>query len=229
MPSCPDPVQLGLVGEERAAGFAARRAEIEETEALLDSVRLSSSAWGRQGFQVAQDGGWVSAAAMLTRPGTSLGQLAGAAEAEQAPGWQQLAELAAVGGGGGGGGDGRAAGAHGGHSSSGVATAVYNCHYRPYLKKMEAEVAELRRDEALRIPAALNYSSLQLSAEDREKLTAARPASLAAAQRIPGVTPAALLLLLQHVRKRQPRGGGGSGSERSRVAQAAAAEAGAGT
>ncbi len=44
---------------------------------------------------------------------------------------------------------------------------------------------------------------MQLSAEDREKLGAARPATIAAAQRIPGVTPAALLLLLQHVRRRE--------------------------
>jgi len=74
------------------------------------------------------------------------------------------------------------------------------------------QVADLRRDEALRLPESLDYSKMQLSAEDREKLSAARPSSLAAAQRIPGVTPAALLMLLQHVRKRQPRGSGGSGS-----------------
>ena len=77
-------------------------------------------------------------------------------------------------------------------------------------------MAELRRDEALRIPDSLDYSQMQLSAEDREKLSAHRPASLAQAQRIPGVTPSALLMLLQHVRKRQPRGGsGGGGGARS--------------
>jgi tRNA uridine 5-carboxymethylaminomethyl modification enzyme len=68
------------------------------------------------------------------------------------------------------------------------------------------EVAELRRAEALEIPADLDYSALQLSNEDREKLTLARPASLAAAQKLPGVTPAGTLLLLQHVRQRQSRG-----------------------
>ena len=44
-----------------------------------------------------------------------------------------------------------------------------------------------------------------MSAEDREKLSSVRPASLAQAQRIAGVTPAALLLLLQHVKRRPPR------------------------
>lgn len=196
-------------------------------------------------FQPAQDGGWVSAAAMLTRPGASLEQIAAAAEAESALGWQRLADLVAasssassssssgsgvvshVSGTGNG----------GRPSQSAVATAIHNCHYRPYLRKMEAEVAELRRDEALRIPETLDYGSLQLSAEDREKLAAARPASLAAAMRIPGVTPSALLLLLQHVRKQHGRrgdgGGGGevagSSSAEAQVAQAAAAEAGSGT
>ncbi|KAL4443590.1 hypothetical protein ABPG75_011327 [Micractinium tetrahymenae] len=242
-------LQLGLVGPERAASFAARRRQIEETEELLDSVRLSSSAWVRQGFQVAQDGGWVSAAAMLTRPGASLEQIAAAAEAERTPGWERLAELAAgsssstssssssgssskdasPGSGSSGG------GTSGQPSPAAVTTAIYNCHYRPYLRKMEAEVAELRRDEALRIPEGLDYAALQLSAEDREKLAAARPASLAAAMRIPGVTPAALLLLLQHVRKRQGRSSDGSGGGEActqgaqQTAQEAAAEAGAGS
>ncbi len=182
---------------------------------------------------------------MLTRPGASLEQIAAAAEAESALGWQRLADLVAasssassssssgsgvvshVSGTGNG----------GRPSQSAVATAIHNCHYRPYLRKMEAEVAELRRDEALRIPETLDYGSLQLSAEDREKLAAARPASLAAAMRIPGVTPSALLLLLQHVRKQHGRrgdgGGGGevegSSSAEAQVAQAAAAEAGSGT
>jgi tRNA uridine 5-carboxymethylaminomethyl modification enzyme len=214
-------VQLGLVGAERAASFAQRRQQVEEAESLLDSVRLSSSAWGRQGLQVAQDGGWISAAQMLTRPGTTLQQLATAAAVERPPGWQQLQELAERGSSSSSSGTGSGVSSEpiaastfsSGNSTSGSAvdTAVFNCHYRPYLAKMEAEVAELRRDEALRIPPGLDYSTLQLSAEDREKLAAAQPASLAAAQRIPGVTPSALMLLLQHVRKRQPRDRSNSG------------------
>lgn len=47
-------------------------------------------------------------------------------------------------------------------SAAALATAVYNCHYRPYLRKQRAEIAELKRDEALLIPLDLDYSGLQV-------------------------------------------------------------------
>ena len=59
-----------------------------------------------------------------------------------------------------------------------------------------------RRDEALMLPPDLDYRRVgSLSAEIREKLARARPATLGAASRIPGVTPAALTALLRHVRR----------------------------
>lgn len=104
-------------------------------------------------------------------------------------------------------------------SASAVSTAIYNCHYRPYMRKQAQEIQELRRDEALSLPPDLDYGSLQMSAEDREKLGTARPSTLAQAQRIPGVTPSALLLLLQHVKR---------GGQRHAQARARAGEAGEG-
>lgn len=71
------------------------------------------------------------------------------------------------------------------------------------MPKQAADVAELARGEALLLPADFDYSGVQLSNEDREKLSAARPASIAAAQRIAGVTPAAVLLLLQHAQRQR--------------------------
>ncbi|KFM29235.1 tRNA uridine 5-carboxymethylaminomethyl modification enzyme MnmG [Auxenochlorella protothecoides] len=68
---------------------------------------------------------------------------------------------------------------------------------------LAAEVAEMARDEALHLPPDLDYAAMPLSSEDVEKLSTVRPTCLAAARRIPGVTPAAIVLLLQHVRRRQ--------------------------
>lgn len=66
------------------------------------------------------------------------------------------------------------------------------------------QVQDLKRDEALELPADLDYSTVgELSNEDREKLGAERPPTLAHAQRIAGVTPAALVALYRHLRKRE--------------------------
>jgi tRNA uridine 5-carboxymethylaminomethyl modification enzyme len=74
--------------------------------------------------------------------------------------------------------------------------------YAPYLGRVEAEIEAFRRDERLALPRDLDYRRLEgLSLELREKLEQARPATLAAASRVPGITPAALALLWRHARR----------------------------
>ena len=78
-----------------------------------------------------------------------------------------------------------------------------DARYAPYLARQEADVAALRRDEAVALPATLDYTAMPgLSGELREKLARVRPATLGQAARISGVTPAALTALLRHVRRR---------------------------
>ncbi|KAL3268440.1 hypothetical protein HHI36_007551 [Cryptolaemus montrouzieri] len=75
--------------------------------------------------------------------------------------------------------------------------------YEYFTKEQMEEVKELRRDEALKIPDSLDYNSdkLSLRMEDREKLSAVQPQTIAAASRIPGVTPASIFRLLQFVKQ----------------------------
>lgn len=74
--------------------------------------------------------------------------------------------------------------------------------YAGYMDRHEADIAAFRKDEALALPPDLNYDSIgSLSTEIRQKLKAARPATLGAASRIPGVTPAATIALLRHVKR----------------------------
>ncbi len=78
-----------------------------------------------------------------------------------------------------------------------------DARYAGYLERQERDIAAFRRDEALLLPADLDYATIgSLSREIRDKLAVARPATLGAAARISGVTPAALVALLQHVRRR---------------------------
>ncbi len=74
--------------------------------------------------------------------------------------------------------------------------------YEGYIRRQDEEIAKIRRHESIALPKALDYGSVSgLSRELAEKLTAAEPDTLARAARIPGMTPAALSLLLVHARK----------------------------
>ena len=81
--------------------------------------------------------------------------------------------------------------------------------YSGYLDRQAREIRQLGVETAIALPLDLDYTLIGgLSSEMRERLAAARPASFSAAQRIPGVTPSALVALLGHLRQaaneRQP-------------------------
>ncbi len=76
--------------------------------------------------------------------------------------------------------------------------------YKGYLTRQVSEVKQMRTTDAVSLPADLDYASIGgLSTEIREKLEAARPGSLGALGRIPGVTPPAIMAVVGHVRRRQ--------------------------
>ena len=75
--------------------------------------------------------------------------------------------------------------------------------YAPYIERQAREIAELRDNEALKLPDDFNYAAVPgLSKEMIERLSAARPESLAAAARIRGITPAALSAILVQAKRR---------------------------
>jgi tRNA uridine 5-carboxymethylaminomethyl modification enzyme len=75
--------------------------------------------------------------------------------------------------------------------------------YDVYLSRQAADIAAYRRDEGLELPAELDYAELRgLSNEVRQKLAALRPRTIGQAGRIDGITPAALTLLVAHLKRR---------------------------
>jgi tRNA uridine 5-carboxymethylaminomethyl modification enzyme len=83
-----------------------------------------------------------------------------------------------------------------------VAEVLEDARYAPYLERQRDEVEKLRREEAVPLPADLAFASIPgLSAEMVDRLSRARPTTLAAAARVRGVTPAALSAVLLHARK----------------------------
>ena len=87
--------------------------------------------------------------------------------------------------------------------------------YAGYIERQEDEIARMRRYEGLTLPAELDYHSVSgLSHEVRDKLAQQRPETLGRAGRIPGVTPAAISLLLVHLKRRQGEKPGGKSDTR---------------
>ena len=78
--------------------------------------------------------------------------------------------------------------------------------YAPYLRRQEAEMRLLEREERTRIPESLDFGAIPgLSSEMRQRLSAARPATLGSAGRLPGITPAAIAALAVALRREGAR------------------------
>ncbi len=170
----PTGVALGIVGRERADRFASKSTAIEEALQQARAWTLTPKEAGDVGLAVNQDGQRRSAFDLLGHPDVDLERLA--AVWPEIRNWRRdVAEQIET--------DGR---------------------YAVYLERQEANVAELRRDEALGLPSDLAYEEMSgLSVELRQKLTRVRPDTLGRAGRIDGMTPAALTLIAAHVRKRE--------------------------
>ena len=169
-------IEASCVGGERARCFAAKSAALNQAEGLLDSLDATPDTLRRHGIAANRDGRRRSARQLIGYPDVILEELAAL--------WPALADL-----------------------ESEIVQALENdAHYRGYVERQEADIAAFRRDEALRLPGDLGFDRVGgLSHEMRQRLAAARPATLGAAGRVPGVTPAALTALLAHVRKTDPR------------------------
>jgi tRNA uridine 5-carboxymethylaminomethyl modification enzyme len=76
------------------------------------------------------------------------------------------------------------------------------CKYAGYIERQQEEIAKQRRNEETRLPDWLDYAQVRgLSNEVRQKLQTQRPATIGQAARTPGITPAAISLLLVHLKK----------------------------
>ncbi|WP_044563659.1 tRNA uridine-5-carboxymethylaminomethyl(34) synthesis enzyme MnmG [Azospirillum sp. B4] len=172
----PRGLSLGCVGEARAAAFGAKLAALDHARGLATTLSATPNELARHGLTINQDGVRRSVADLLRYPDIDLARL-GAIWPELNGFSPEIAEQVEI--------DGRYAG---------------------YLDRQEADIRAFRRDEALALPADLDVDAIaSLSAEIRTKLRQVRPATLGAAARIPGMTPAALTALLRHVKKRPAR------------------------
>jgi tRNA uridine 5-carboxymethylaminomethyl modification enzyme len=160
---------LGLVSGARADRFEAAREQRQRAQALLESLSASPHQMAAHGLAVRQDGQVRTLFEWLRFPTVTT-------EAARRV-WPELSDV----------------------SDGMLQQLAVDANYAAYVARQEAEVAALRRDESLALPASLDFSGVAgLSHEMVERLSKARPLTIGAASRVPGVTPAALVALLPH-------------------------------
>jgi tRNA uridine 5-carboxymethylaminomethyl modification enzyme len=165
-------IDLGIVGSTRAGVFHVKQRALDEARAQAGSWSLTPAAAQKAGLAVKADGQRRDLTQLLAYPDVTLDVLAGL--------WPEINTW-----------------------SPDVREQVeIDAAYAGYLDRQAADVEAFRRDEALRLPADLDYAAIGgLSNEVRSKLTAIRPLTLGQAARIEGVTPGALTALLAYVRR----------------------------
>jgi tRNA uridine 5-carboxymethylaminomethyl modification enzyme len=165
---------VGCVGAERSVAFAAKAKQLVEAEALLRSVALTPDQAAKHGLTINRDGRKRSAYELLSYPEIDLAALESI--------WPELASI----------------------NPAVAAQITANARYSVYVKRQELDIAAFRKDEGVAIPNDFVFAALPgLSTELRQKLERNRPETLGKAARLDGMTPAALMLLLAHLKKGQ--------------------------
>jgi tRNA uridine 5-carboxymethylaminomethyl modification enzyme len=169
-------IAIGCVGAERAAHFAEKMRAFEAGRRLAQSLSVTPNEAERHGLALKKDGQRRSAMDILSYPNIGMADLIRV--------WPQLAKI-----------------------PDKVARQIeIDAKYAVYLDRQAADVAAYRRDEGVELPESLDYAGMSaLSMEVRQKLEAIRPRTIGQAGRIDGMTPAALTLLVTHLRRGKPK------------------------
>jgi tRNA uridine 5-carboxymethylaminomethyl modification enzyme len=166
-------IEFGCVGAERALHHTKKMAALDSARAFARSRSLTPNEANRFGLVLNQDGQRRTALDLLSYPNLGVGDLARI--------WPEFGAM-----------EPKIAG-----------QLETDAKYAVYLDRQAADVESFRRDEAMGLPDKIDYEAIPgLSAELRQKLGLVRPRTLGQANRIDGMTPAALGLVALHVRRR---------------------------
>jgi tRNA uridine 5-carboxymethylaminomethyl modification enzyme len=165
-------ITLGCVGRERARALRAKMAALDAARSMARALTLTPTEAAARGLALRKDGHRRSAFELLSYPTIGIRDLAGI--------WPVF----------------------GGLDPKIAEQLETDAKYEVYLSRQAADVESYRRDEGLVLPEDIDYAALPgLSNEVRHKLKTHRPRSIGQAGRIDGVTPAALTLLVAHLRR----------------------------
>ncbi len=169
-------IKIGVVKNEREKIFMAKKMAIEEKTSLLENLKISPKKLSQVGVPIKQDGVVRNAMQLLSFPEINFDVLAQIWPEEVSAIERDIKNQIAI-----------------------------NALYSSYLKRQEQDLQIFRQDENMKIPLDLDYSNIQsLSLEVREKLNKFRPATIAAAFKIQGITPASIMAVMVYIKNRHP-------------------------
>jgi len=168
----PKGIAVGCVAKDRCSTWNQKAKALEEARELVRSLSAPPTTLAKYGLTINQDGVRRNVHDLLAYPDVTMQMLAKI--------WPELDSL----------------------PSDIIEQIEIDARYSGYLERQQADINAFRKDENLALPKDLDYTAIgSLSTELRNKLALAQPATLGAAGRIPGITPAALIALLRHVRR----------------------------
>jgi tRNA uridine 5-carboxymethylaminomethyl modification enzyme len=168
-------INIGLVGMIRSEYFKEKLKNINSLTKYISNLKISPNEAEKFNIKIAKDGVKRSALDILSREGVDFDKIRSIWEIPYYP--KKVEEQLEI-----------------------------NAHYSGYLEKQEADIIAFRKDESLIIPENIDYLKISgLSNEVKSKFILIRPKTLGQALRIDGVTPAAVYILLSHVKKSPKR------------------------
>ncbi|WP_023649207.1 tRNA uridine-5-carboxymethylaminomethyl(34) synthesis enzyme MnmG [Candidatus Pelagibacter ubique] len=166
-------IEIGLIGDVRKALYLDKFDKIKQINVKMTKSTISPNKAHKFGIKIAMDGVLRYSDEILTQKGVDMSKIREI--------WSDIP-----------------------YFSKEIDEQVeINAHYRGYLKKQKADILAFKRDENLIIPDKINYDGLSgLSNEVKAKFKEIKPKTMGQALRIDGITPAAVYILLSHVKRK---------------------------
>ena len=166
-------LEIGLIGDERKAIYLDKFDKIKQINIKMAESKISPSKAEKFGIKIAKDGILRSSNEILTQKNVNMNKIREI--------WPNIPFF----------------------NNEIDEQLEINAHYRGYLKKQKADILAFKRDENLIIPDKINYDDLSgLSNEVKAKFKKIKPKTMGQALRIDGITPAAVYILLSHVKRK---------------------------
>ena len=166
-------INIGLVNEYRSKIFEEKYSNLSKISVIMNKLSISPSKLSKFGINIAKDGNLRSADQILGQKDVDMKKIREI--------WSNIPYI-----------------------SKEIDDQVeINAHYKGYLSRQKADILAFKRDENLKIPDNVNYDDLSgLSNEVKSKFKLIRPKTMGQALRIDGITPAAVYILLSHVKRK---------------------------